>query len=241
MVKRRRAVLITGAAQGLGHALLDTFASRGWTALPLVRREDDARALMDRYGPSCFPVVADIRQDDVGEKINQALDAHAPVLDLLINNAGIVKKRRGLSETTPEDLIEHFDVHCVGAFRCIRAALPFLEKAGNPMVVNISSRWGSIGLTAAGRGSLQGGFIYSYKIAKCAMNMLTVCLHEELRPRGVRVAAVHPGRIKTRVAPSDAEVEPSEAAAALYEWVERSGHDPESGFYDISDDSILPW
>jgi NAD(P)-dependent dehydrogenase (short-subunit alcohol dehydrogenase family) len=44
-------------------------------------------------------------------------------------------------------------------------------------------------ITGAGR----GGGIYSYQIAKCAQNMLTACMDQELRSRGIRVFAVHPG------------------------------------------------
>ena len=90
---------------------------------------------------------------------------------------------------TPEDLESHFRVHCVGVFRCTKAAVPFLAKAERPVVVNITSRRGSLALNQSesyGRG-------HAYIIAKCAQNMLTLCLDRELRQRGIRVFALHPG------------------------------------------------
>ena len=71
-------------------------------------------------------------------------------LDLLVNNAGPIRKLRWLPETVTEDVEELFRVHCVGALRCTRAALPFLRRAPRPTVVNVTSRFGSIARSAAG-------------------------------------------------------------------------------------------
>ncbi len=230
-----RSVLITGAGRGLGRELFEVYREREWTAFPLVRDPDLASRLRASAGSPCHPIVADVGTEQVEREISAVLGRHSNSLDVLINNAGHVKKRRGLDNTLAEDLEDLFRVHCVGAFRCVRAALPFLTKAERPVVVNVSSRRGSIGKTVAG---LMGG-IYSYKIAKCAQNMLTACLDRELE--GVRVFAVHPGRLKTDAAPPDADTDPRDAAIALAEWIDGVDDGTPCGFHDLMGGRLIEW
>jgi NAD(P)-dependent dehydrogenase (short-subunit alcohol dehydrogenase family) len=106
-----------------------------------------------------------------------------------------------------------------------------------PLVVNVSSRFGSI--AQAGGGQFRG--IYSYSIAKCAQNMLTVCLDQELRKEGIRVFAVHPGRLKTGAAAVDADTEPRVAAVKFAEWVESVERNADCVLYDLMGGGVIPW
>lgn len=228
------AVLITGAGRGFGREVLGEYLRRGWTAFPLVR---DAGVAESLRAPACHPFVADVSSNDAERAIAAALDANGCPLDLLVNNAGSVRKLRGLAVTEPEDLEQLFQVHCVGALRCTRAALPWLLRAAHPLVVNVSSRFGSIGRTAAGE--FRG--IYSYNIAKAAQNMLTACLDKELRGDGIRVLAVHPGRLRTSVGAADADTDPADAARALADWVERVDRDAPCACYDLMRGGVIEW
>jgi NAD(P)-dependent dehydrogenase (short-subunit alcohol dehydrogenase family) len=188
-------------------------------------------------GPECHPIVADVSRSDAERQIAQVLERYTEALDVLINNAGNIKKHRGLHNTSVEDLEDLYRVHCVGAFRCTKGALPFLMRRERAIIVNISSRWGSIGRTVSGR----GGGIYSYQIAKCAQNMLTACLDQELREFGVRVMAVHPGKLKTEVAAPDADTAPQEAARELADWINRVDQQTECGLYDLMGERYIEW
>ncbi len=230
-------VLITGAGRGFGRALLDEFFGRGWVVFPLVRKPEVAAALASGLGADCHPVVGDVACADVEERIKSALELHGGELDLLINNAGNIKKLRWLPNTCPEDLESLFRVHCVGSLRCARAALPFLRKSEKPVIVNVTSRWGSIGRTVAGQ--FRG--IYSYQIAKCAQNMLTACLDYELKAEGIRVATVHPGKLKTESAAADADTSPEEAAARFVDWVQSFDRGQPCRFHDLMDGGTLEW
>ena len=106
-----------------------------------------------------------------------------------------------------------------------------------PMVVNVTSRFGSI--VRCANGEFRG--LYSYSIAKCAQNMLTACLDQELRREGIRVFAVHPGRLRTSVAAVDADTEPRVAAVKLAEWVESVDRNADCGLYDLMGGGVLPW
>ena len=65
-------------------------------------------------------------------------------------------------------------------------------------VNNISSRLGSLH-KMANKEFPQGEFSYSYRIAKAAQNMLTLCLQQEFADKGIRVTAIHPGKLKTDI------------------------------------------
>jgi NAD(P)-dependent dehydrogenase (short-subunit alcohol dehydrogenase family) len=230
-------VLITGAGRGLGREMTEVFGARGYVLLPLVRDPAVAQQLQSAYGSSCHPIIADVAATDVECRITSVLESSGGVLDILINNAGNIKKLRGLAQTEPEDLENLFRVHCIGAFRCFRAALPFLRNSKRAMVANVTSRWGSIGRTTAGQ--FRG--IYSYQIAKCALNMLSACLDQEFRKEGLRVFAVHPGKLKTEIAAVDADVSPRLAAVRFADWIESVDIDKPCGFYDLMSGEVIEW
>ena len=227
-------VLVTGASRGFGRALVDAYRGRGWTLFPLVRTRADAEGLA---GATCHPIVADVGLAGVEDAVASVLGAHATSLELLINNAGHVKKLRWLPETAESDIEELVRVHCVGALRLTRAALPFLRRAENATVINVSSRFGSIARVAAGE--FRG--IYSYSIAKSAANMLTACLDRELRGDGIRAFAVHPGRLRTTAGAVDADTDPAVAAQRLADWAASFPRDAECALYDVMDGGIIPW
>jgi NAD(P)-dependent dehydrogenase (short-subunit alcohol dehydrogenase family) len=228
------AVLITGAGRGFGRAVLEEYLGRGWTAFPLVR---DTRVAESLSRAGSHPIVADVASSEADGVIAAALDARGEPLDLLVNNAGSIRKLRGLASTEPEDLEGLFRVHCIGALRCTKAALPWLRRATRPLVVNVTSRFGSIERTAAGE--FRG--IYSYNVAKAAQNMLTACLDQELRAEGIRVFAVHPGRLRTSVGAADADTEPEAAARALADWVERIDRDAPCACHDLMGGGVIEW
>jgi NAD(P)-dependent dehydrogenase (short-subunit alcohol dehydrogenase family) len=228
--------MITGAGRGLGRALLEEYLSRSWTVFPLLRDVGAAEALSST-ATGCHPIVADVGSMEVEAAIAVTLGDLGIPLDLLINNAGNIKKLRWLAATEPQDVEQLFRVHCLGALRCTRAALPWLRQAECPVVVNITSRFGSIGRTAAGE--FRG--IYSYHIAKAAQNMLTVCLDRELRGEGIRVLAVHPGRLRTAVAAADADTDPADAARILADWLEHVDLDTPCALHDLMGGGQIEW
>jgi len=230
-------VLITGASRGFGRELTGAFFERGYTLFPLVRQSAAAEELASIYGPACHPIVADVTAEDAEGRIAAVLDSNGGILDVLVNNAGNIKKLRGLANTVAEDMESLFRVHCVGSFRCTRAALPFLRKSNRALVVNVTSRWGSIGRTAAG--NFRG--IYSYQLAKCAQNMLSACLDQEFRKEGIRVFPVHPGQLKTEIAAVDANVSPRLAASKLADWVESPDREQPCSCLDLMTGSIIEW
>jgi NAD(P)-dependent dehydrogenase (short-subunit alcohol dehydrogenase family) len=93
--------------------------------------------------------------------------------------------------------------------------LPNLLAAPSPLVINVSSRLGSIHDQAAGR-YRDFTTSYAYRISKAAQNMATVCLATELAPR-VRVWGIHPGSLRTGMGRAGAGGDPMGAAHRLLE------------------------
>ena len=230
-------ILITGASRGFGRELLKLYLKNDWSVFPLIRYGDSILEIVSKFPSSCFPIEADITSDLVYSHIEKVVKKNTNSLDVLINNAGNIRKNRGFINAAENDLIDLFNVHCVGAFRCTKAALPFLQKSQNPVIINITSRWGSISRTASG----QGNTIYSYNIAKCAQNMLTACLHQEFKEQNFRVFAVHPGKLLTSVAAHDADTQPEIAAAKLYDWIKNLKKNQECRLYDLMGGSTIDW
>ena len=234
-----RSVLITGAGSGLGLALAATLVARGSTVLGLVRRQESAAALLAATADRAVAVQGDVTEPAIEDAIAAALARHRKPLDLLVNNAGAMAVGRTLGELDPAEILRLIDLHCNGALRCTRAALPALRLAERAMVVNVSSRLAS--LTRVSAGDFDALRIsYAMRISKAALNMATVCLARELAADGIAVHCVHPGRIKTRMASADADITADEAALALLRLLASFPATATGEYWDVSGQR-LPW
>lgn len=200
-------LLITGAGKGLGKAIANNFLAKGWIVYGLVRDIEDASKL-EKAG--AIAIVSDVSKDSVKEDIRKVV-CHE--LSLIVNNAGIVGSGNVLNNTHAGNLLKLFDVHCLGVFRVCQAAISMLKPSG--LIMNISSRFGSITRTASGEFD-DLSCSYSYRIAKSAQNMLTQIISREYKDSGIRICSVHPGILRTRTGPEDAERTPEEAAEKIY-------------------------
>jgi NAD(P)-dependent dehydrogenase (short-subunit alcohol dehydrogenase family) len=202
-----RLAVVTGSSRGLGAALTEHLADHGWDVVACVRTEAAALAIK-RAG------VKPVRQD-VRDPVNEALLAavRGRPVDALINNAGVGAPARPLADADPQTILDAVDVNVAGPMRLTQALLPMLLAAPAPLIINVSSRLGSLAAQAAGDFA-DRRTSYAYRIAKAAQNMLTVALAQELAGR-VRCWAVHPGSLTTAMGGSDADTAPRAAAARL--------------------------
>jgi NAD(P)-dependent dehydrogenase (short-subunit alcohol dehydrogenase family) len=225
-------VLITGASRGLGRALVGSFLRRGCDVLGLVRSRSRAEELSRIHPENFGPVVADVTSSELGAALEGAIAARHGVLDVLINNAGTRGYLTSIAQEPESEVSELLAVHCVGALRATRVALPFLRKSPGALVVNVTSRFGSIARTAAG--DFPGDqYSYSYRVAKAAQNMLTLCLAQELRSDGIAVCAVHPGRLRTDSGPPDPEMSADEGADRLADWTLAADSSVNGGYFEL--------
>ncbi|NIK80003.1 NAD(P)-dependent dehydrogenase (short-subunit alcohol dehydrogenase family) [Paenibacillus castaneae] len=209
-------VLITGASRGLGYELLKVYAARNNMTFPLVRSEQSAQTLSAEF-TNCFPIVADLTDDDAINQITSVLNSYAGNIDILINNAGISGNEHLIENVRTEEVNHLFNIHCLGPIRTVKACLPFMRSSENPRIINVSSRLGSLQKMSSGE-FLNRNFSYSYRMAKAAQNMFTICLSQEMQETGISVCAIHPGQLLTRGRSTDANTDPETAALNIYEW-----------------------
>ncbi|MGI5237560.1 SDR family NAD(P)-dependent oxidoreductase [Dactylosporangium sp. CA-139066] len=222
-----RLAVVTGAGRGLGLALAECLASRGWEVVACVRGTFSPR-------DGIRPVLQDVR-DPVGPALLDAV-AGRP-LDALVNNAGVGAPGVPLASCDPQSIVNAVDVNVAGPLRLAQALLPALVAAPSPLIVNVSSRLGSLSAQAAGAFAGRSTS-YAYRISKAAQNMLTIALAQELAGR-VRCWAVHPGALTTTMGTADATTAPSEAAARLADLLDSP--DPTSPRYISLDGPDLTW
>jgi NAD(P)-dependent dehydrogenase (short-subunit alcohol dehydrogenase family) len=204
----QKSVLITGAGKGLGNVLVSYFLSQGWCVFGLVRSNTDALKL-EKIG--AISITSDVGHDSVIVDIQSKIKNKIAVV---INNAGVGGDGKAIHETSVDDFANSMNVNCFGVLRVIQSVLPLLADDG--LILNISSRFGSITRVASGEFD-DISCSYSYHVAKAAQNMLTQCVSRAYKDTNIRVCAVHPGKIKTEFASSDADREPIEAAQRIFE------------------------
>jgi len=211
-------VLITGANRGLGLALSLEFFSCGYE-LYLVVRTESSKIDLFQVLPHANILVCDVTSDKYEEILSEWLKDIA--LDIIINNVGSGTKAPTLESTKPEFLRKEFETNCIGVLATVKGALTSLKRKENSLVVNISSRRGSLTMQSelAAKGS---GCSYSYRISKAAQNMLTLCLADDLENFNIRVVAIHPGRLLTEMASIDAHMTPKLAAKKLLMMVKEN-------------------
>ncbi|MGX5656382.1 SDR family NAD(P)-dependent oxidoreductase [Geodermatophilus nigrescens] len=179
-----RTVVVTGAASGMGRAVVERFLAGGSRVVALDRDATPLAELADA-GPDLVPLVADVvDRAAVEDGLAAALDG-AP-LNAVVNAAGIYPPTT-LADYTAELHERVFGVNVLGTLNVTAAALPHLRAAGGGAVVNFAS----VDAFAVSPGQLL------YSASKAAVLALTRSLAIELAPDRVVVNAVAPGWVDT--------------------------------------------
>ena len=187
-----KTALVTGCDHGLGPALAEKLAERGYTvaACRLDENEQEADRLAEKWPERIRVYQLDIASDRSVKELMNTLSFSS--LDLLINNAGIL----GRMEAGPEDELDFdqmqrvMNVNAVGTLRVTAALLPLLRKGRDRLIVNISSEAGSI------RDCERTGW-FGYCMSKAANNMQGALIHNTFRKEGGQVIQIHPGHVAT--------------------------------------------
>lgn len=181
--KNRRAV-VTGAAQGIGRAIVESLAREGARVWALDRDGDGLRAA--KAAGAAETRVLDLADRAAVQAVMDDMAASLGGIDILVNGAGGVRGQVGrpLEEVDAADWLQLFDANVHSAFYCAQGAAPHMKRSGVGRIVNIASGAGL-------RPSLTG--IQAYTSAKHALVGLTKQLSFELGPHGITVNAVAPG------------------------------------------------
>ena len=220
----KRTVLVTGANRGIGLAIARQLAELGNPVLlgsrDLKAGQDAARSLQ-RPSLDIEPVHIDLTDlATIDAALNKIKKAGRHV-DVLVNNAGVLHEKPIL-ELTEKEIGDSIAVHITGPLRLIRALAPKMIERKYGRIVNLSSGWGSFAEGMGGPGL--------YGVTKAALNALTVRLSKEL-PSAVKVNAMCPGWVRTRMGGQGATLSPDEGADTAG-WLATLPDDgPTGGFF----------
>jgi 3alpha(or 20beta)-hydroxysteroid dehydrogenase len=181
-----KVVLVTGAARGIGAAIVQTFAAAGATVIATDILDAELAATAKASGPGVHARRLDVTDEAGWEATVADVLARHLRLDALVNNAGILAFAE-LQATTAAQLRRLLEVNVVGVFLGMKAAFPPMKAAGRGAIVNMSSSSGLMGNNAVG----------AYGATKWAVRGLTRSAAMEYGLHGVRVNSVHPYGIDT--------------------------------------------
>lgn len=217
-------VLVTGANRGVGLALAEQYHKAGWRVIGACRESsDDLQAVADKV----------IDRIDVTQADSVAALAHGlegETLDLLINNAGLLQDE-SLGSLDFDSIRTQMEINAYAPLRVCETLLPHLKSGSK--IANITSRMGSIA-------DNDSGGRYGYRASKAALNAFGKSLAMDLKPKGIAVAQLHPGYVKTRMVNFGGVISPEEAAAGIVARIDALTLDNTGGFWH-SNGEELPW
>lgn len=221
-------IFLTGASRGIGLELARQLQAAGHHVIATVRDRVAAAPLVEA---GARVIELDITDFSAVENLAERL-GDTPV-DVLVNNAGVSSTSKTLNDCNPKELLTAMTTNSIAPLMVTRALLPTLRAGSRKLVMNISSQLASIG-------NNKGGSSYGYRASKAALNMLTVCLANELRAEGFTCVAVHPGWVRTDMGGPAAPLLPAQSAAALLERIGTLRVE-QSGQFLNYDGVQLPW
>ncbi|EJN17804.1 dehydrogenase of unknown specificity, short-chain alcohol dehydrogenase like protein [Pseudomonas sp. GM78] len=188
---KNKVVLLTGAAQGIGEAIVATFASQqAKLVISDIQAEkvENVAAQWRGKGADVVAIKADVSQpQDLQAMARLAVELHGRI-DVLVNCAGVNVFRDPL-EMTEEDWRRCFAIDLDGAWYGCKAVLPQMIEQGIGSIINIASTHSTHIIPGC----------FPYPVAKHGLLGLTRALGIEYAPKGIRVNAIAPGYIETQL------------------------------------------
>ncbi len=216
--------IVTGANRGIGLEFCRQLKDKGWTVVGTCRLRSQQ---LDEVADEVWAGV-DVSEDDVVHDLRER--SQGRTFDLVINNAGVLS-RQSLDHLDWDAMRLQYEVNALGPLRVTAGLLPTLPDGGK--VAIITSRMGSIEDNTSGSS-------YGYRMSKAAVNMAGMSLARDLEGRGVAVAILHPGFVRTGMTGGSGFIDAPEAAAGLLARIDELTLET-SGSFRHSNGEPLPW
>jgi NAD(P)-dependent dehydrogenase (short-subunit alcohol dehydrogenase family) len=228
-------ILITGANRGIGLALAEAAVKRGDRVIATMRDPFKLPDLL-KTAPKEQMVVIGMDVTDQKAIVRAATSLREPI-DMLINNAGISGHRSsGTIDMDLDDFLQVLRVNTLAPLAISRAFLPHLEQSKRPRILTISTQMAAL----TGSGYLVASDRMSYRASKTAVNKIMQGLAIDLKPKGIPVALVHPGWVRTDMGGGAADLSPEESANGILALGDGLTIEKTGGFFRW-DGSVHPW
>lgn len=224
--------LVTGSNRGIGLAFVQSLAGDGWRVHACCRNPEKARELKQVEGEVLrhrLDVTDGLKVASFARELREDEEA----IDLLINNAGTDGGWGSFGKTDYDEWLDALRINTLAPMRMAERFHDLVARSDRRVIVNISSRMGSI----ADAGS---GGSHVYRSTKAALNMVTKCLSHELHANGITVVSLHPGHVQTEMGGRGAPLAPEDSVAGMRQVIDRLTLEQSGGFYDYQG-AQLPW
>jgi 3alpha(or 20beta)-hydroxysteroid dehydrogenase len=181
-----KVALVTGGARGMGAAEVRRLHGAGATVVAADILDDDGAVLVAELGDLASYLHLDVTSEDAWLEVVEHIERDFGHLDVLVNNAGILKFN-ALVDTPLAEFREVLEVNLIGTFLGMKAVIPAMKRAGGGSIVNISSTEGLAGTVFCG----------AYTASKFGVRGITKVAAIEYGSDKIRVNSVHPGGIDT--------------------------------------------
>lgn len=188
----KKVAIITGASRGIGREIAKKLAKRNIQVIANYNQsEKEINELKEELAEE--NIIIDIvkanltKREEAKKLVKFAIEKYKKV-DILVNNVGISEYKMFIDETD-EDWNRIINTNLYSAFVMSQEVIPNMVHNKNGCIINISSIWGITGA------SLE----VLYSISKAGMNGMTKALAKELGPSNIRVNAIAPGMIETKM------------------------------------------
>jgi len=179
-----KTILVTGANRGIGKVLVESFIEYGAAKVyAAVRQIESVTPLVEKYGAQVVPIHIDLANP---ESIAMAAQTATDV-DVVVNNAGVLKTSTPLAEDAIASLNFEMDINVYGLIRMVQAFAPVLKANGGGVFAQLNS---VVSMKAFSN-------FATYSASQAAAYSISQALRELLSEQGTTVLSVHPGPIAT--------------------------------------------
>ncbi|MCP3979046.1 MAG: SDR family oxidoreductase [bacterium] len=224
--------LITGTNRGIGLGLATACARRGWRVMATCREPATASELEDlvERHPSVTVHRLDVNDDEQLDDLGGVIGDEP--IDFVVHNAGWARPG-GMLEVEYTSWALALRTNAFAVLRLAQAFVDNVARSRRRAIVAIGSEMGSISRT-------ESGSRYAYRSSKAALNMIVRTLAFDLGERGVTVASVHPGWVRTRLGGPNAPMSPAECGELLAGVLDELTLEESGTFLDVHGRPI-PW
>ena len=181
-------VFITGGSAGIGKAIIKELVNRGVQDIAVMgRRKEPLEALRSDFPSANFHTIqGNVSKPEDLDKAVSTISEEWGVLDILINNAGVVSAGL-LTEQSDDDIVNQININVTGLILLTKKALPLLQNSKEGAIINISSGFGYIAMP----------FYSVYAATKAAVGQFSDAMRRELHQYPLHVMTVYPSATDT--------------------------------------------
>jgi 3-oxoacyl-[acyl-carrier protein] reductase len=184
-----KTAVVTGAGRGLGRAIALAMSAEGARTAIISRSAHELEEVAGQMEGESFVFTGDVSKPKDVSRMVQGTKERFSSIDILVNNAGIIGPVRFIEDADDSSWRKTLDVNLKGAFLFAKAVVPAMREQGAGKIINMVS----------GLGRMPFPKFCAYSVSKAGLIQLTLSLSAELEDLGIRVNAIDPGVMDTKM------------------------------------------